>query len=297
MNKQRTLVVVFIDITGSTRLYETLGDEAAKQAIQPYLDSMMANILRHGGTIIKTIGDEVMCRFEAVDAAIDACCDIQQAVSEGIGRVRLSVHIGLHYGPVIEENNDVFGDAVNVAARITSISRARQILLSEDSVNQLSPLLRAKTRHIDSALVKGKKDELNIYEFIWEEECLTRLSSAVFSSAGGNAEPKTSNLTLTFNGQNYVMTPGSKSLVVGRDAEQVDLVITAPFISRVHALIEYHRDKYVLRDQSTNGTFVRTQEGQAISLRREDLPLMGVGVISFGTELTASNAQLVYFKC
>ena len=108
---------MFADVSGSTRLYEQLGDAEALRIINGCLDQLRAAIVKSRGRVIKTIGDEIMASFDTAESAMMAACEIQQRV-DGLppfGEVKLAVRVGFHYGPAILENNDVFGDTVNLA--------------------------------------------------------------------------------------------------------------------------------------------------------------------------------------
>ena len=87
-----------------------------------------------------------------------------------------SIRIGIHLGSVIPSSDDVFGDAVIVAARMVAQAKARQILTTEQTVETLAPEVRDLTRRIDTTKLKGKREESEIYEVIWEQEDLTIMS-------------------------------------------------------------------------------------------------------------------------
>src|SRR5437870_4851872 len=119
MTQQTTGCVLFADVSGSTKLYETVGDAAAHEAIDLCV-KLFANVaLQHGGRVIKTIGDEVMAIFPQPSQAARAAVDIQLAISSmaPVEKVRLGVRVGMHHGPVVERDGDIFGDTVNLAAR------------------------------------------------------------------------------------------------------------------------------------------------------------------------------------
>src|SRR5512135_2796370 len=142
------LAILFADISGSTALYEKLGNELALRLVTRTLDLLIHEMNMHQGTLIKTIGDEIMCTFPDATAAAVAAQAMQLAL-EGQSSVNgesIHVRIGMHYGEVIRESDDVFGDAVNVAARVAAITRARQILTTETVVDMLPAALRQSTR-------------------------------------------------------------------------------------------------------------------------------------------------------
>jgi len=287
------LTILFADISGSTHLYEVLGDVRARERTSHCLSILTEVIQRHGGTVIKTIGDEVMCTFPGADAAVQAACAMQESVAAEVapGETALDIRVGLHYGPALVELGDVFGDAVNVAARIVALAKARQILTTRQTVETLSPLLRASTRYTDRTPVKGKQEEIDVYEVIWREEDLTRMEGYQIPLADSQAR-----LQLRFREQEIEVSHSRPVVTIGR-GQQNDIVVLDTLVSRMHARIEYRRGRFVLLDQSTNGTYVLTDEGEKAYLRREELALRGSGVISFGRATSGEAPEAVHFVC
>ncbi|MEW6299251.1 MAG: adenylate/guanylate cyclase domain-containing protein [Thermodesulfobacteriota bacterium] len=288
------LAILFADISGSTRLYETLGDAQARQRVAECLALLTAEVRRHEGTVVKTIGDEVMSTFPSAAAAVQAACAMQEALTARApqGQAPLAIRVGLHYGPVLVEEGDVFGDAVNVAARMVSLAKASQIITTGHTVAALPPALRAGTRCIDRAPVKGKRGELDIYEVIWREDDLTRMEASPVPPPPASQ----ARLWLRVRDTELELHPSRPSVTLGR-GQQNDIVIQDEFISRLHARVEYRRNKFVLLDQSTNGTFVRTADGHVITLRREEVALQGTGVISLGRAFSEGSPHLIHFRC
>jgi len=285
--------ILFADIAGSTRLYETLGNRPAQELVDRTLSGMTRIAGRHEGILVKTIGDEIMCRFPSADQAVAAAIDIQAALRDGdipTGRP-LQVRIGLQYGPAILKNKDLFGDSVNVAARASGIAKGGQIITTRDTVDALSPALAAKTRMFDVATVKGKEEALFIYEVLWEEENVTRIIRLDHST--GAALPHHT-LTLRYQDRQKRVDTGS-AVTLGR-AESCDLVIPSPLASRLHARIEFRRGKFILIDQSTNGSYVWTADGKEVFLRREELPLWGTGFISLGEAVREGAPHLIAYS-
>jgi class 3 adenylate cyclase len=123
------VVILFTDIVDSTALTERMGD-AAFRAKSRELDESLRSIIREcGGTVIdaKTLGDGVLATFPAASQAIDAAL----RCGEAGGRAGLPLHLGLHAGDVIREEGNVFGGAVNIAARISGMSAAGELLVSD----------------------------------------------------------------------------------------------------------------------------------------------------------------------
>jgi adenylate cyclase len=286
--------ILFADVSGSTSLYEKLGDTLALAAIESVLVELRKSVALQRGRVVKTIGDEVMAVLDTADAAMQAACDMQIRVAAipplQNENARLAIRVGFHFGPAIEEQGDFFGDAVNTAARMAGLAKGGQIITSGATVDALSPLLRESTRDLDAMPVKGKQEEVRIFEVIWlDSGDLTTLSSR--ESPVSTHEP-----TLTLNYGERVLTLGAAkpSASLGRDAGN-DLPVPDKMASRVHCKIEYRRGKFFLTDQSTNGTYVTVEGDAQIMLKREQLLLRNRGVISLGASSTAAGAQLVVF--
>lgn len=286
-------VIMFADIAGSTRLYEDIGDVKARTAISHTIKMMSESVHAMGGRVVKTIGDEIMCAFTDVDSAVRAACDIQETVSTDFTSGRaLSIRIGQHFGPVIlEGDNDIFGDAVNVAARMAGIARAGQIIVTEDIATGLSDKLKVDTREFDHALVKGKKKPIVIHEVLWQQEDVTRI---VILGLTTPSPRKAVKLKLLYRDQQLELDRNSDVVTIGR-GDQADFIVDDELASRIHLKIESRRGKFVIVDQSTNGTFVRAHDGREIYLRREELPLSGTGSIGMGHPVSAENAEQIYY--
>jgi adenylate cyclase len=293
--RNATLAIVFADISGSTRLYETLGDAVARELVSECLDLMTKYVHLHSGTVIKTIGDEIMCTYPGADEAVESTMAMQEAVTEDLPRINpntpaeLSIRVGLHYGPCILEGGDVFGDAVNVAARMSGLAKGQQIITTRDTAEALAPLLASSTRLLDRIPVKGKAEEIEIFEVIWQPDDVTRIATGLL-----RADKKTAVMSLRYRSREIKMDSNSGTVVMGR-GKKADLIVNDSMASREHARLECRRGKFILTDQSTNGTYVQTEEGPAY-LRREELQIAGVGKIALGREI-AEATEIVVFEC
>lgn len=284
--------IVFADIAGSTRLYETMGDEAAQRQIADRIALIRAVTSEHHGTVIKTIGDEVMCRFDKAADAVLAARAMQEA-NERVNPTNLSpllLRIGLHCGPALLKENDLFGDAVNIAARMASVAKAGQIITTEETIRGLPPLLVEQARKFDVAQIKGKQDPLVMYQILWQRDNLT-----AFQTTGTlRTALQQGFLRLRFQDTEKLLTAESGPVTLGRDVA-CDIMVPSTYSSRQHARIEYRRAKFVLIDQSTNGTYVKTGDHPPVYLRREEAPLVGDGVISLGEAIVDGNPHLLHF--
>jgi class 3 adenylate cyclase len=290
------VAILFADVVGSTQLYEKFGDTQASATVALCLDIMKDATYQYNGTVIKTIGDEVMSTFDTVDEAMGAAVMMQSRITEESkreGGIPVSIRIGCHYGPVVQEQNDIFGAAVHTANRMTSQAKARQIVLSGFSVEQMSPELRGQARQIDLATVRGRIDEVALYELVWQpDEATSMLPTIEWES---KAARKGSKLLLNFRDSSVEVTEQRKSINMGR-AEDNELVIKGNLISRIHAKIEMRRGKFILIDQSTNGTFVQNILGNETFVRRDSTELGSEGTIGLGRAEAPGSSLAIYYK-
>jgi class 3 adenylate cyclase len=283
--------IMFVDVAGSTKLYEKEGDEKAQKIIESCLRIVSDTVKDCNGTIIKYVGDEAMCRFDNEDTAVGAAIRIQQTLEQRSGSELLpSVRIGLHYGMAIEKFGDVFGDAVNLAARVASIAKGKQIITTQETVQNLSPEHIGMTREFDKTPIKGKEGETTIYEVLWQPEGATRMRTRLTNGAEGATL-----LSIVYAGNEHNIRANAPDFLIGRDS-RCDLVVNSDYSSRVHAHIEYRRGKFVLVDESTNGTYV-AMDKKKVYLRREELPLVGSGTIGLGDAASEENNHLIRYVC
>jgi class 3 adenylate cyclase len=284
--------VMFADVVGSTSLYEKYGDEAAKSAIDGCIEFMLKIAEKYNGVLIKTIGDEIMCRFPDANLAVESACEINDTMVMPFGaqRLFLTVKIGLHHGEVILDGNDVFGDAVNVAARMAGISKSQQIITTQGTYNVLNASLQNKAREFDKTTLKGKSQPVTIYDIVWSSS--DDRTSLVFAT--GNIT-QDSSLELIHNGTSVLLSKDDLPFVIGRSASS-DMMVESSLASRTHIKIDYSRGKFVAADTSTNGTYVKLDNGKEVYLRREDMPMSSSGFISPGEKITGEETSLIAFK-
>lgn len=284
------LAVLFADVAGSTRLYEQVGDAEALATIGRCL-ALAENVARgYGGRLIKTIGDEAMIVLPAADQATEAAGEIQtkMAALPPHGTVRVAFRIGIHCGPAIERDGDVFGDSVNVAARMVALAKSGQVILSASAVESLSPRLRRSLREVDVLTVKGKEKDIRIFELLWQD------GTDEVTALATRPPLRASRLELKHGARELHLDERTLTLTFGRDPQN-DLVIADRMASRLHGKIERRRDKFVLVDQSSNGTYVTVEGEPEIQLRREEMMLRGRGRISFGHPFAADPVETLAF--
>ena len=275
-------VILFADICGSTRLYETLGNTRGQQLVDSCLAAMATVVTANQGQVVKTIGDEVMAAFKDVQTAAKAAL----AISERIERMPytvadappdLAVRTGFHFGEVLWDKGDVFGDAVNVAARLAGLAKAQQILTSGQSVAHLKTIAGCTLRFLDRTVVKGRSEQVELYELVRQTDEMTRMASGAFA-----AQPAmTKRLRLSYHGKQRWLALAAPPFTLGR-GEQVDLVVTSELASRSHAQIETRGNGFCLIDHSTNGSYILTG-GNVQFVRREAVMLQDRGFLLLGT--------------
>jgi class 3 adenylate cyclase len=272
------LAVLFADVSDSTSLYEKMGDTAAFAQVKECLQILNAVTRKFRGWVIKSIGDGVMCAFPSADAAAQAACEMQTRIAQrptSQGKFKIVIRIGFHYGNVLREGQDVYGDTVNIAARMTALCTGGHITMTGATAAQLSPTLRANARSLAALAVKGKEHDIDIHEISWQDSGQETHVPGRAGSLRAMVEPR---LQLEYRHRKYVFRD---TLALGR-ADTNDIVINDPMASRVHARIERRKDQFALVDQSSNGTFVMITGRTEIALRRSEFMLYGDGQIAFG---------------
>ena len=293
--EELTLAILFADIAKSTHLYEVLGDTIAKNLIGSCLTLMTKITAEHQGTLIKTIGDEIMCTFPSAQDAIEAGKAMHQALEQMTveGKPDFeppNIYVGIQFGPVIREEGDIFGDAVNVAARMVALAKQRQIITTEQAIKSLPPGHQFSVQCIDKTTVKGKSGEFKIYEVIWEEHDVTVMLDDSF-----DAQAFKCSLELKCGDQILEVDDSRPITTLGRQPHN-DLVVASNRVSRSHARIEYRRGKFVFIDQSSNGSYVAVQGKESIHVRRDEAPLLGTGIIGLGQDVSPDAPEAIHYR-
>jgi len=295
MAKDLEVAILFADVVGSTQMYDKFGDTKASETVGDCLDVMKDATHQFNGTVIKTIGDEVMSTFPSVDEAMNAAVMMQARITadnKQEDRIKVSIRIGCHFGPVVQEQNDIFGAAVHTANRMTSQAKAKQIIISGETVELMGPELQKQTRQIDVATVRGRLDEVALFELLWNPEEATSMLPTIGWESRGRAASK---MILTFRDSEVEVSDKLKSVNLGR-ADDNDLVIKGNLISRIHAKVELSRGKFLLVDQSTNGTFLQNVQGDETFVRRDSTELGGEGTIGLGRAEEPGTSMSIHYK-
>ncbi len=277
--KTKHVALLFADISKSSTIYERLGDQAAQEIVATILNCLTNWAVNFKGNVIKTVGDAIIATFPSTDNAIKAAKSMQLAMTNDCNPHQpINIHIGIHYGPVVIDNEDIFGDAVNVASRVVDYANPRQIVATRAAVANLPEDASHFTKYITKITAKNISGEIELFEIIYEDQNTTmvidcrELSKAICSS-----------LYLMRSGQVIIVDIQKPIVSVGRE-DFNDIIIQYSWISRTHAYIENRNGVYMIKDKSTNGTFIYPQNADPIYVNKGEHLLSGKGVIIFGRE-------------
>ncbi len=179
---RRNITVMFTDIKGSTAYYERFGDSAGTLMVHR-CNGLLGEIAeRHGGRVIKTIGDSIMASFEDNGQAVAAAIEMQRIITaEQAAKPethRISIRIGLNYGLGIVKKDDVYGDVVNTASRVETNAAPEQILVSDTIHQALAESGRFVFQYLGKFELKGKAETRDLFEVAWREQPSTMVTAA-----------------------------------------------------------------------------------------------------------------------
>ncbi|HEX7054847.1 MAG TPA: adenylate/guanylate cyclase domain-containing protein [Burkholderiales bacterium] len=286
MSGEERRAILFADVCESTSIYETAGDAAALAQINRLLAVLEKQVRAAGGRVVKSLGDGVICVFDTADDAVRAACEMQQAAQElgTSGTAPLRIKVSCNYGPVVMAQNDVFGDTVNVCARLMSLANAEQVLSTRQTLEALSPGLRSRCRELYETQVRGREVPVAVCEVVWRGD--VDLTKVDLSQEELGADASEWVLKVSYGGESYVVEPAG-SMRIGREPSN-DIVVPSEHASRQHARIFARDAQFLIADQSSNGTFLMIDGSEReLRLRREQALLGDRGWIGLGK--TAAN--------
>ncbi|MBX2837995.1 MAG: adenylate/guanylate cyclase domain-containing protein [Gammaproteobacteria bacterium] len=284
-----TRVVLFADIGGSTELYEKIGDIEAHRQVAASLELMAEAIFANQGELLRTVGDSSLASFNSANDAYLAAFDMQRQHEHA----DLSVRVGFHLGPVIPDKGDVYGNAVNIAARVASFARVNEIVATEDAVEALNASLKNRSVFLDRIEVKGLATPISLYRMNWKvsEESATVIAGG---SSRDSSWIKPGVLHLSSGVGKITMDSHFDSASIGR-AEEATLSINNEHASRYHAKIEWRQGQFFITDQSTNGTYIQKVGQNPLFLRRDSVVLEGSGAIGVGILPELDSSAVIRF--
>jgi len=169
-SSRKPVTILFTDIEDSTRYWDRHGDIKGRLMVDQHNRVVFPVIRQYRGRIVKTIGDSVMAFFKDPEMAVQASIGIQQAIDalrQQDKKFKMKIRIGVHTGNAIVEQKDVFGDAVNVAARVESFAKGDEILVSGATAKRISNKIYNLTRR-SSFTPKGKNRPMTVFRCDWK---------------------------------------------------------------------------------------------------------------------------------
>jgi serine/threonine protein kinase/class 3 adenylate cyclase len=166
------VTVFFTDVVGSTTYFDRFGDTAGLLLLHRH-DSLVTNAVEEfQGMVVKKIGDSVMAEFPEPEFAVRAAIAIQQRLQEqnqnSAEKDCLRIRTGINYGTGFRRGNDLFGDAINLAARITKRSAPGQILIS-NAVREALEETGVRYQSLGKVSLEGKAETEDLYEVVWTD--------------------------------------------------------------------------------------------------------------------------------
>ena len=297
--------VLFADLRGSTAMYETLGNTDATAVVTQSIALLAQIVALHEGRVIKTLGDGLMAMFVSAAKAVEAADEMHESL-ERIGApgdgglnprarlVPLRMQVALARGEVIEMSGDVFGDAVNVAARLLDHAGDNETLVTSNVLDALVDAEQSRFRSLDRMQLRGRVEPVHVYLL----ESIRRFGDTAATAFGDIAPsaPEPEGIRLIWLDQNRIYAGTSLPVVLGR-SPQATYIIDDTRVSRSHARIAWHGGTFQLTDLSYNGTYVRfDHDPEVISLRRGSCTLHGSGLIGLGASPADPAGASVRFE-
>ena len=296
------LTIAFVDLTGSVSVFETLGNDRAARAVTRLTQWIGSVGLEHGGTVVKMLGDGVLLSFKNNRLAVDCMSQIQQEHAERVARwpnrLKLLMQIGMARGQVVQVDGDCFGDAVNVASRLSDLAGPEQILANDSVIRNLGSRPGVRSRSLGPMRIKGRVEPCEVFRVEWQSEMLSEFLTLPgdLHTLNKPTESLYGGIELGWLDVSHSFNLTDLPLKIGRVPE-ADFVINDPRVSRLHASIDIRSGQYLIEDTSSYGTWVRfSRNKNVISLRRQECLLHSDGEISMGAPFTDYSAPTVSFK-
>ena len=305
--------IAFIDLSGSTAAYQALGNEEVAGVISKVTHWIGQACEAHEGRIVKFLGDGVLAEFKSSASAVSVAVFLQRHHSGRIRHwpepLRMGLKIGLALGPVVRMGDDSYGDAVNLAARLSDMGGANEIWATESVIKHLrgeprsaradSMLEFVRYRPLGMIDIRGIAQPHSIYQVEWSDEVTTELMTVCggLQEFGGiDFGEASSNIELTWLDANQLFLANELPIEFGR-AAGCAFVVNDQRVSRRHARIEWINGAFILTDLSTYGTWVRfSGEGTSEThLRRNQCVLHSSGEMALGAPFSDPSTPILSF--
>ncbi len=294
-SKEKTLSVVCVAVAGSQRLFEKLGGTEALHAVDRYMKRMRRGIDGFHGQIMKAGRDDLTAVFANANDACQAAIAMQRRVADlpPVSGVQLAIKVGFHHGVVTEERGELLGECVRTAESLAGLASAGQVLTNSATWALLSPHLQSSTRLLKDRSIAGQPTEWQVFEVLWLEPSSD--AAQVVVDPYVPVKEQELRLCIRYRRSVKVLDKHQPRLLMGRDLS-CEIAIHDRRASRNHALIERRGQHFVIKDTSTNGTFVTINGEPELLLKHEELVLRGSGVIAFAAPMSSPGADIAEFE-
>lgn len=296
--------VVFTDLFGSTSAFEALGNARATQAVTQITTWIAAIVESHGGRVVKMLGDGVLALFGDNRSAINAVVELQRTHQKRMTLIppanRMPIRIGVASGEVEIVAGDCYGDAVNVAARLSDLSGPHQIWVNSAALDGANEAEGVRFRMLGPISIRGRAEPCTVYQVDWQEDVasdfLTMQADLDPMGDAGQTDALGGQIELTWLDTKKTFKSFELPIHIGR-VRQVEFVINDPRVSRTHARIDWRNGSVMLVDVSSYGCWLRFSGGGSdLLLRREECVLHGRGEIALGSSFADLSAPTVSFS-
>jgi len=296
--------VVFTDLFGSTSAFESLGNARATQAVTQITTWIAKIVESHGGRVVKMLGDGVLALFGDTRSAINAVVEMQRTHQKRMTQIppanRMPIRIGVASGDVEIVAGDCYGDAVNVAARLSDLSGPHQIWVNAAALDGANEADGVRFRLLGPISIRGRAEPCTVYQVDWQEDVttdfLTMQADLDPMRDGAQTDALGGQIELTWLDTKKTFKSFELPIHIGR-VRQAEFVVNDPRVSRTHARIDWRNGSVMLVDVSSYGCWVRfSGAGSDLLLRREECVLHGRGEIALGSSFADLSAPTVSFS-
>lgn len=297
--------VLFVDLQGSTSVYEALGNAQATKIVTNITQRLSQQAWSGGGRVIKTLGDGVLALFIDSQRAINTAVQMQRMHAKRLSSVqpelRMPIRIGLASGKVEMVSRDCYGDAVNIASRLCDLCGPDQIWVNTSAMQGVTEGKGVCFRQLGPIQIRGRVEPCSVYQVTWREEdntaFMTMQATDALLHVQKDADFLGRNIELKFQDENRFFHAFDLPAYIGR-SNVVEFTVNDLRVSRSHARLEWHHGSIQLVDVSSFGSWLRFAGdiNSEMLLRRDKTILHGKGEIALGASFSDPTAPIVQFS-
>jgi class 3 adenylate cyclase len=295
LNQPPSVTLLLAD-SSISKFFERFSAQYAQQISSKVQQIFEDQIRANGGDLIKITGDDILSYFLNVEEAVFTACEINKAIRDDLSLIGLNIPIraGLHHGQVLLKGDKISGDAIAIVDRVLKLAKEGQILTTQETANLLPERIKELMRSVGKFWIPNRQDDVEITEILWYESSDSQ-TQVISYQAAALRNLLFARLFLEYRGKIIELIPGHRIFKIGRNKEN-DLVVSGEQVSRSHAIIEFRQGKFVLVDQSANGTHVLMENAACIFLRREAFTLHDQGKIFLGHTASKEDSDMIHYS-